>query len=108
LTRAVEVRVRELAEIPSGAVGTSRLMQQAFAHDDGKLGPLADASMEASERAAQMALFWGAMGLYKNPVSHRQIEYEDPTVASEIILLADLLLRILDDAEARLAKLASA
>jgi hypothetical protein len=45
--------------------------------------------------------FWGAMGLYKNPVSHRRVEYADPTVASEIVLLADLLLRILDGVEDR-------
>ena len=33
-----------------------------------------------------MALFWGAMGLYKNPLSHRQVEYADATVASETVL----------------------
>lgn len=51
-----------------------------------------------------MALFWGAMGLYKDPVSHRQVEYADPTVASETVLLvADLLLRILDGVKKRLS-----
>lgn len=102
--RTVEIRVRELAQIPETKVGSSRLMQQAFAHEDGKLGPLADSSQDASERAGTMALFWGAMGLYKNPVSHRQVQYADPTVASEIVLLADLLLRILDGVEERLAR----
>jgi len=47
--RTVEVRVRELAHIPESAVGSSRLMQQAFAHEEGRLGPLADPSQDASE-----------------------------------------------------------
>lgn len=101
--RTVEVRVRELADMPESVVGSSRLMQRAFAHEEGRLGALADPSQDASERAGTMALFWGAMGLYKNPVSHRQVEYADPTVASEIVLLADLLLRILDGVEDRLS-----
>lgn len=94
--REVEICVRELAQIPEGVVGSNRLMQRAFAPEDGKLGPLADPAQDASERGGTMALFWGAMSLYKNPLSHRQVNYDDPTVASEIVLLADLLLRILD------------
>lgn len=43
-----------------------------------------------------MALFWGAIGVFKNPSSHRQVDFADPTLASEVILLADLLLRMLD------------
>jgi hypothetical protein len=34
--------------------------------------------------------------VFKNPSSHRQVEYDDPTAASEVVLLADLLLRLLD------------
>jgi hypothetical protein len=49
-----------------------------------------------------MALFWGAIGVFKNPPSHRQVNYQDPTQAAEVILLADLLLRMLDEVEARL------
>jgi Protein of unknown function (Hypoth_ymh) len=45
-----------------------------------------------------MALFWGAIGVFKNPTSHRPVNYDDPTVAAEAVLLADLLLRMLDDA----------
>jgi Protein of unknown function (Hypoth_ymh) len=43
-----------------------------------------------------MALFWGALGVFKNPSSHREVEFDNPTEASEVVLLADLLLRILD------------
>lgn len=43
-----------------------------------------------------MALYWGSIGVFKNPSSHRPVEFEDPTLASEVVLLADLLLRLLD------------
>jgi hypothetical protein len=42
------------------------------------------------------------LGLFKNPSSHRQVDFADPTVASEIVLLADLLLRMLDATEKRI------
>ncbi|WP_442792216.1 TIGR02391 family protein [Amycolatopsis sp. NBC_01307] len=46
-------------------------------------------------------LFKGAIGMFKNPTSHRAVKYEDPAVASDAVLLADLLLRLLDGVEAR-------
>jgi hypothetical protein len=48
-----------------------------------------------------MALVWGAIGVFKNPASHPQVEFDDPTFAADVILLADLLLRILDRTEKR-------
>ena len=50
-----------------------------------------------------MELFAGAIGTFKNPPSHRQVNYADPTEASEVVLLADLLMRLLDRVEARVA-----
>jgi hypothetical protein len=31
------------------------------------------------------------------PTSHRQVDYTDPTIALEVVLFADLLLRMLDE-----------
>ena len=75
-------------------------MRQAFAGG----GPLADPALDGGERDAVSALFAGALGVFKNPSSHRQVSYTDPTVASEVIALGDLLLRMLDATAARLGK----
>ncbi len=92
--RQVEIRVRELAGAQPGDIGVN-LMTQAFKNG----GPLRDATAEQGEAEAMMSLFRGAIGVFKNPVSHRQVDYADPTLASEVVLLADLLLRILDSRE---------
>jgi uncharacterized protein (TIGR02391 family) len=96
--RAVEIRVRELAGAPADRVGV-RLLNEAL----GERGPLTDPTMVRAEQESMAALFRGALGLFKNPLSHRQVEFEDdPAFAREVIGLADLLLKLLDRAEARL------
>jgi uncharacterized protein (TIGR02391 family) len=95
--REVEIRVRELAGAGPRDLGVD-LMKRSFA----PAGPLTDASSVKSEQEATMALFWGAMGVFKNPPSHRQVDYADPTIASEVVLFADLLLRMLDERVAAL------
>lgn len=47
-----------------------------------------------------MEFFKGAIGLFKNPSSHRKVDFSDPTEAAEVVLLADLVLRLLDKIEA--------
>ncbi len=93
--KQVEVRVRELADASDSLIGV-KLMRQAF----GEKGPLRTSVADAGEQVARMDLFAGAIGLFKNPTSHRDVEFDDPTEAAEIVLLADLLLRILDRIEA--------
>lgn len=95
--REVEIRVRELSGEQDSAIGVN-LMKKAF--NEG--GALADPDLDDGERQATMMLFWGAIGVFKNPPSHRQVRFEDPTQAAEIVLFADLLLRMLDQVADRL------
>lgn len=99
--REVEIRVRELASASGSDLGV-KLIQQAFSPS--APGPLTDPSADPGEQVAIMELFKGSIGLFKNPSSHRPVNYDDPTVAGEIILLADLLLRLLDQVARRLGK----
>ncbi len=89
--RQVEIEVRQRAGAADADLGVA-LMKSAFAPG----GSLADPALDKGEQQATMALFWGAIGVFKNPSSHRQVDFDDPTLASEVILLADLLLRLLD------------
>jgi len=102
--KALEVAVREAAGLDNSMLGV-RLMRAAFQpHRDGKPGGwLADAGAEPGEQEATAALFAGAMGAYKNPASHRTVDFDDPMEAAEIIQFADLLLRQVDRAAKRLA-----
>jgi uncharacterized protein (TIGR02391 family) len=90
--REVEIRVRELATADQSLIGV-KLMREAFKPES---GPLSDSNLDPGERVAMMELFAGAIGTFKNPPSHRQVDYGDPTEASEVIMFADLLMRLLD------------
>jgi len=95
--KAVEVEVRRVAGLPNELLGVA-LMRKAFGPQD---GVLRDPNAEGGERQATADLFAGAIGAYKNPASHRTVRFEDPVQAAEVIQLADLLLRIVQRAEAR-------
>ncbi len=68
------------------------LMGQAF---HAEKGPLRDPAAPTSERKACAALFAGAIGICKNPTSHRNVALE-ADAAAELIVLASHLLRIVD------------
>lgn len=90
--KAVEVSVREACGLPSNEVGVN-LMRKAFNPENGKL---TDKSAEGGERDALSALFAGAMGVFKNPQSHRDVDLSNPTEAMEAIMFANYLLRLVD------------
>jgi uncharacterized protein (TIGR02391 family) len=89
--RTVEERVREASGASSSELGV-KLMRRAFKPNG---GPLSDVASDAGEQESIMHLFSGAIGTFKNPSSHRTVSYDDPTLAAEAVLLADLLLRLL-------------
>jgi uncharacterized protein (TIGR02391 family) len=90
--KAVEVAVREASGLGDELVGV-KLMRAAF-HPES--GVLTDLAAEGGERQARVALFTAAIGSYKNPQSHRDVNLNDPIEAVEIIMLANHLLRIVD------------
>ena len=89
--KAVEIAVRDASGL-SELVGVA-LVRQAFRPD---MGPLTDTTAERGEQEARAALFAGAIGSYKNPHSHRDVPLDDANEATEVILLANHLLRIVD------------
>lgn len=89
--KAVEVNVRRLARLPADLVGTA-LMRKAF---DVENGPLTNSETPKAEREALAHLFCGAIGCYKNPHSHRDVDLTF-TEAFEMLLLASHLLRLLE------------
>lgn len=101
--REVEVRVRELAGDPRDKNGqtfrTVALMNHAF----GDEGALTDPGADSGEQQGIRSLFAGAFGAVRNPLGHQNVEWEDPTEAAEMVLLADLLMRQLDRVATRIA-----
>ena len=90
--REVEVAVRQACGFGDGDFGVD-LMRSAF---DKNKGPLRDAGAVEPERLAIGHLFAGAIGLFKNPASHRSLTFNDPHEVVEMLMLASLLLRIVD------------
>lgn len=88
--KEVEVRVRARACLSEEDFGVS-LMRKAFDPDG---GPLTDPTRVKTEREATAHLFAGSIGLFKNPSSHRDIDWDDPSECAELIYVANQLIRI--------------
>ena len=90
--KAVEVQVRKTGGYTKGDIGVS-LMRKAF-HP--KTGSLANTQSEGSEKQAMSDLFAGAIGLFKNPLSHSFLENISPEDAADLIRFANFLLKMGD------------
>jgi len=87
----VEIAVREAAKLPVTLVGV-KLMREAF---NPAIGKLTDMALPVPERERMADLFAGAIGTFKNPLSHRKVGNTDPAPVIEELLFASRLLRFL-------------
>ena len=94
--REVEISIRNASNL-SDFFGVA-LARKAF---DPESGPLTDFTLPKSERESMAHLFAGAIGLFKNPVSHRNIDFDNPNEVAELILFSNYLLRLLDSIKNR-------
>jgi len=91
--RAVEVALRAAGVFRPAMVGTD-LMREAFATHS---GPLTDPSAVVPEQEATSNLFAGAIGLFKNPTSHRAGTISKPADAVALVMLAGYRLRLVEE-----------
>jgi uncharacterized protein (TIGR02391 family) len=90
--KAVEVAVRAKGQYGATDIGTD-LVRRAF---NDTSGPLTNQALPPAERQAVSSLFAGAIGIYKNPHSHRTIAISDQTEVVEKLMLASRLMKIID------------
>jgi uncharacterized protein (TIGR02391 family) len=95
--KAVEVRVRKLGGFGNEVIGVD-LMTRALKVG----GPLADPDGPTGEVDGTMMLFRGAYAVLRNPSGHREVSFDDVTEASEAVMTASLLMRMLDQIERRI------
>jgi uncharacterized protein (TIGR02391 family) len=95
--KAVEVRVRKLGDYSNDIIGVD-LMTRALKPG----GPLADPDAPSGEVDGTMMLFRGAYAILRNPSGHREVSFDDVTEASEAVMTASLLMRMLDRIEHRI------
>ena len=89
--KEVEVAVRDAVEYTEKDCDF-KLMEKAF---DPKTGKLTESTQTEVEKQGVLALFKGAMSVYKGPTSHRNVNFTAEK-AAEAIIFANHLLKIVD------------
>lgn len=92
--KEVEVRMRNTAGLDNTHLGT-RLAREVFDPQKGQLTDITNP--DNGEKQAYSDLFAGAIGVFKNPTSHRPVNYDDPVTAVSLILFANTLLKVIDE-----------
>lgn len=93
--KEVEIAVREKGGYAATDLGVA-LMRKAF---DKASGALTNDSLPDGEKEAMAHLFAGAIGLYKNPHSHRNEPITRPEEAISLLILASHLMNIVDSSK---------
>lgn len=91
--KLVEDRVRRMAEVDPEDIGVGLISKTMKPTD-----PILVLSDITSEQEAAHSLFRGAIGLFKNPHSHRFVNERSAERSFEALAFASLLLRHLDEA----------
>ena len=88
--KAIEVFVRKACDLDDRVIG-KELMMKAFNPENGLL---TDPDEVPAERESLLQLFMGAIGRFKNPANHREVNIANPAEAVEMLQLAGLLMRL--------------
>ncbi|TET20614.1 TIGR02391 family protein [Candidatus Bathyarchaeota archaeon] len=96
--KLVEEEVRNKAGLDPSDFGVL-LMTKALHPDKGKL--IIPSCVVPQEQEGVYNLFKGAIAFFKNPSSHRTVNFGDRLITIKIIALAELLLQILSTAQIR-------
>jgi len=96
--KLVEELVRAKAGLDASYIGVD-LMSQALNSTSGKL--IIPSCTVPAEHKGIHSLFRGAIAFFKNPCSHRTVNYDNRLIAIQTIAFAELLLKIITTAKPR-------